>query len=198
MILEELQRRNLSGLTGLTGLTAECRLRAVDEFAVFFKRPPGQLGLEQTRAVTGPSVYRQKPGRQHSRTFSSRTISRPCRGTLAISFRLAVPAQACFSCRSTCPLVRLLKELVLIWEASDAEEWEKPDPKNFPAMTVHLELARIQEKAQVSRKSISVWTGMRVPVKQGMPFQAVARRHALQPEPGGTCKGSSSHADRTA
>jgi len=47
----------------------------------------------------------------------------------------------------------------------------EPDPKNSPAITVPLELARIQEKAQVSRKSIGVWTGMRVPVKQGMPFK---------------------------
>src|ERR1035441_8151920 len=43
MMLEELQRRNLSKLT------AECYLRAVEEFALFYKRPPGQLGPEQIR-----------------------------------------------------------------------------------------------------------------------------------------------------
>jgi integrase/recombinase XerD len=43
MMLEELQRRNLSQLT------AECYLRAVEEFAVFYSRPPDQLGSEQIR-----------------------------------------------------------------------------------------------------------------------------------------------------
>src|SRR6266851_2441247 len=43
MMLEELQRRNLSQLT------AECYLRAVEEFALFYKRPPDQLGPEQIR-----------------------------------------------------------------------------------------------------------------------------------------------------
>src|ERR1039457_284994 len=43
MMLEELQRRNLSKLT------AECYLRAVEEFALFYKRPPDQLGPEQIR-----------------------------------------------------------------------------------------------------------------------------------------------------
>src|ERR1017187_7634567 len=43
MMLEELQRRNLSKIT------AECSLRAVEEFALFYKRPPDQLGPEQIR-----------------------------------------------------------------------------------------------------------------------------------------------------
>ena len=43
MMLEELQRRNLSQLT------AECYLHAVEEFARYFNRPPDQLGLEQIR-----------------------------------------------------------------------------------------------------------------------------------------------------
>src|SRR5258708_1502782 len=43
MMLEELQRRNFSKLT------AECYLRAVEEFALFYKRPPDQLGPEQIR-----------------------------------------------------------------------------------------------------------------------------------------------------
>jgi len=43
MMLEELQRRNLSKLT------AECYLRAVEEFARFYKRPPDKLGPEQIR-----------------------------------------------------------------------------------------------------------------------------------------------------
>ena len=43
MMLEELQRRNLSKLT------AECYLRVVEEFALFYKRPPDQLGPEQIR-----------------------------------------------------------------------------------------------------------------------------------------------------
>jgi integrase/recombinase XerD len=43
MMLEELQRRNLSKLT------AECFLRVVEEFALFYKRPPDQLGPEQIR-----------------------------------------------------------------------------------------------------------------------------------------------------
>src|SRR2546430_1418014 len=43
MMLEELQRRNLSQLT------AECYLRAVEEFALFYKRPPAQLGPDQMR-----------------------------------------------------------------------------------------------------------------------------------------------------
>jgi hypothetical protein len=43
VMLEELQRRNLSKLT------AECYLRAVEEFALFFKRPPDQLGPRQIR-----------------------------------------------------------------------------------------------------------------------------------------------------
>jgi site-specific recombinase XerD len=43
MMLEELQRRNLSQLT------AECYLRAVEEFALFYGRPPDQLGPEQIR-----------------------------------------------------------------------------------------------------------------------------------------------------
>ena len=42
-MLEELQRRNLSQLT------AECYLRAVEEFALFYKRPPDQLGPDQIR-----------------------------------------------------------------------------------------------------------------------------------------------------
>src|SRR5258708_24820449 len=43
MMLEELQRRNLSKLT------AECYLRVAEEFALFYKRPPDQLGPEQIR-----------------------------------------------------------------------------------------------------------------------------------------------------
>jgi site-specific recombinase XerD len=43
MMLEELQRRNLSQLT------AECYLRAVEEFAHYFHRRPDQLGPEQIR-----------------------------------------------------------------------------------------------------------------------------------------------------
>jgi site-specific recombinase XerD len=43
MMLEELQRRNLSQLT------VHCYLRAVEEFALFFKRPPDQLGPEHIR-----------------------------------------------------------------------------------------------------------------------------------------------------
>src|SRR5229473_3781506 len=43
MMLEELQCRNLSQLT------AECYLRAVEEFALFYKRPPDQLGPDQIR-----------------------------------------------------------------------------------------------------------------------------------------------------
>ena len=43
MMLEELQRRNLSKLT------AECYLRVVEEFALFYNRPPDQLGPEQIR-----------------------------------------------------------------------------------------------------------------------------------------------------
>ena len=42
-MLEELQRRNLSQLT------AECYLRAVEEFALYYHRPPDQLGPEQIR-----------------------------------------------------------------------------------------------------------------------------------------------------
>jgi integrase/recombinase XerD len=42
-MLEELQRRNLSELT------AECYLRAVEEFARFHHRPPDQLGPEEIR-----------------------------------------------------------------------------------------------------------------------------------------------------
>jgi site-specific recombinase XerD len=42
-MLEELQRRNLSKLT------AECYLRVVEEFALFYNRPPDQLGPEQIR-----------------------------------------------------------------------------------------------------------------------------------------------------
>ena len=42
-MLEELQRRNLSQLT------AECYLRVVEEFALFYNRPPDQLGPEQIR-----------------------------------------------------------------------------------------------------------------------------------------------------
>jgi hypothetical protein len=43
IMLEELQRRNLSKLT------AECYLRVVEEFALFYNRPPDQLGPEQIR-----------------------------------------------------------------------------------------------------------------------------------------------------
>jgi integrase/recombinase XerD len=43
MMLEELQRRNLSPLT------AECYLRAMREFALFYHRPPDQLGPEHIR-----------------------------------------------------------------------------------------------------------------------------------------------------
>ena len=43
MMLEEIQRRNLSKLT------AECHLRAVEELALFYKRPPDQLGPEHIR-----------------------------------------------------------------------------------------------------------------------------------------------------
>jgi integrase/recombinase XerD len=43
MMLEELQRRNLSQLT------AECYLRAVEDFALYFNRRPDQLGPEQIR-----------------------------------------------------------------------------------------------------------------------------------------------------
>jgi len=43
MMLEELQRRNLSKLT------AECYLRVVEEFALFYNRQPDQLGPEQIR-----------------------------------------------------------------------------------------------------------------------------------------------------
>lgn len=42
-MLEELQRRNLSELT------AECYLRAVEEFSRFHHRPPDQLGPEEIR-----------------------------------------------------------------------------------------------------------------------------------------------------
>jgi integrase/recombinase XerD len=42
-MLEELQRRNLSQLT------AETYLRAVEEFARYFNRPPDQLGPAQIR-----------------------------------------------------------------------------------------------------------------------------------------------------
>jgi len=42
-MLEELQRRNLSELT------AECYLRAVEEFSRFHNRPPDQLGPEEIR-----------------------------------------------------------------------------------------------------------------------------------------------------
>jgi integrase/recombinase XerD len=42
-MLEELQRRNLSQLT------AECYLRSVEEFALYFNRRPDQLGPEQIR-----------------------------------------------------------------------------------------------------------------------------------------------------
>jgi site-specific recombinase XerD len=42
-MLEELQRRNLSKLT------AECYLRVVEEFALFYNRQPDQLGPEQIR-----------------------------------------------------------------------------------------------------------------------------------------------------
>jgi integrase/recombinase XerD len=43
IMLEELQRRNLSKLT------AECYLRVVEEFALFYNRPPDQLDPEQIR-----------------------------------------------------------------------------------------------------------------------------------------------------
>jgi hypothetical protein len=43
IMLGELQRRNFSKLT------AECYLRVVEEFALFYNRPPGQLGPEQIR-----------------------------------------------------------------------------------------------------------------------------------------------------
>ncbi len=43
IMLEELQRRNLSKLT------AECYLRVVEEFALFYNRQPDQLGPEQIR-----------------------------------------------------------------------------------------------------------------------------------------------------
>src|SRR6266849_7975815 len=43
MMLEELQRRNLSQLT------AECYVRAVEEFALYFNCPPDQLGTEHIR-----------------------------------------------------------------------------------------------------------------------------------------------------
>jgi integrase/recombinase XerD len=48
MMLEELQRRNLSQLT------AECYLRAVEKFAVFYNRPPNQWGPEQIRHYQAP------------------------------------------------------------------------------------------------------------------------------------------------
>jgi site-specific recombinase XerD len=43
MMLDELQRRNLSQLT------AECYVRAVEEFALYFNCPPDQLGTEHIR-----------------------------------------------------------------------------------------------------------------------------------------------------
>jgi len=50
----------------------ECYLRVVEEFALFYKRPPDQLGPEQIGS-TGPSVYRQEIGRQHGRTTPFRS-----------------------------------------------------------------------------------------------------------------------------
>ncbi len=43
MVLEELHSRNLSRLT------AVCYVRAVEEFALFYKRPPDQLGRNKIR-----------------------------------------------------------------------------------------------------------------------------------------------------
>ena len=62
MMLEELQRRNLSKLT------AECYLRVVEEFALFYKRPPDQLGPEQIRQYQAHLFTDRKTGRQHGRT----------------------------------------------------------------------------------------------------------------------------------
>src|ERR1039457_6358838 len=45
MMLEELQRRNLSKLT------AECYLRAVGDVALCYKRPPAQVGREEVRRL---------------------------------------------------------------------------------------------------------------------------------------------------
>jgi integrase/recombinase XerD len=43
IMLEELERRNFSAAT------KECYIRAVEDFAAYFKRPPDQLGPEHIR-----------------------------------------------------------------------------------------------------------------------------------------------------
>ena len=43
MMLEELERRNYSAST------THCYIRTVEDFALFFQRPPDQLGLEEIR-----------------------------------------------------------------------------------------------------------------------------------------------------
>src|SRR5438105_4699662 len=53
-MLEELERRNYSPLTTCA------YLRAVDEFARYFKRPPNQLGPDHIRQSSGVSVSRTK------------------------------------------------------------------------------------------------------------------------------------------
>src|ERR1035441_6981819 len=81
MMLEELQRRNLSKLT------AECYLRAVEEFALFYKRPPDQLGRnrsDSTRHTCLPTGN-WTPTRSHNIfRLSGSSSSRPLSGIGAL------------------------------------------------------------------------------------------------------------------
>jgi integrase/recombinase XerD len=56
MMLEEIERRNFSQNT------TECHIRAVEEFAQYFNRPPDQLGPEHIRA---PGGTRSSEGYRH-------------------------------------------------------------------------------------------------------------------------------------
>ena len=60
-MLEELQRRNLSKLT------ANCYVRVVEEFSLFYHRPPDQLGPEQIREYQAHLFCRSEARCQHRR-----------------------------------------------------------------------------------------------------------------------------------
>jgi hypothetical protein len=55
-MLEELQRRNMSKIT------TRIYLRAVEEFAQYFRTPPDRLGLEHVRQIPSPSVHGSQTG----------------------------------------------------------------------------------------------------------------------------------------
>ena len=98
MMLEELQRRNLSKLT------AECYLRAVEDLARFYQRPPDQLGPEQIRHYQAHLFTDRK---LDANTVSQHLSARPRRlSPPGRAFSLSVPhprRTETRCCRSCCP-----------------------------------------------------------------------------------------------